>query len=103
MSGAGTKASEARSEPKASEVNRVGRGEVARRLGEPTDQQGSVNDPRTTEELGVKWNEKWIYRDPERIGFDRFVLWHRYDLLGVWRISRDGVATPEALPDRAGH
>ena len=84
-------------------VNGVGRGDVARRLGAPTDQQGSVNDPRTTEELGVKWNEKWIYRDPERKGFDRVVLWHRYDLLGVWRLSRDGAATPEALPANAGH
>jgi hypothetical protein len=81
----------------------IGRGEVARRLGAPTDQQGSVNDPRTTEEFGVKWNEKWIYRDPERKGFDRVVLWNRYDLLGVWRLSRDGAATPEALPDKAGH
>jgi hypothetical protein len=81
----------------------IGRGEVAKRLGPPTDQCGSVNDPRTTEELGVKWNEKWVYRDPERKGFDRIVLWHRYDLLGVWRIARDGGATPEALPDKAGH
>ena len=81
----------------------IGRGEVARRLGAPTDQQGSVNDPRTTEELGVKWNEKWIYRDPERKGFDRVVLWNRYDLLGVWRISQGGAATPEALPDSAAH
>jgi hypothetical protein len=90
-------------EAKESPVARVGRGEVAKRLGAPTEQQGSVNDPRTTEELGVKWNEKWIYRDPERRGFDRIVLWHRYDLLGLWRIARDGSATPEALPERAGH
>ena len=84
-------------------AEKFGRGEVAKRLGAPTDQRGSVNDPRTTEELGVKWNEKWIYRDPERQGFDRVVLWHRYDLLGVWRIARDGSAMPEALPDKAGH
>lgn len=84
-------------------VQRHDRGEVAKRLGSPTDQLGSVNDPRTTEELGVKWNEKWIYRDPERKGFDRVVLWHRYDLLGVWRIEADGSAAPEALPDGAGH
>jgi hypothetical protein len=87
----------------ASGAARIGRGEVARRLGAPTDQLGSVNDPRTTEELGVKWNEKWIYRDPEGQGFDRVVLWHRYDLLGVWRIAGDGSATPEALPNRAAH
>jgi hypothetical protein len=81
----------------------IGRGEVARRLGAPTDQIGSVNDPRTTEELGVKWNEKWVYRDPERQGFDRIVLWQRYDLLGVWRIAASGDATLEALPDTAAH
>jgi len=81
----------------------ISRGEVARRLGLPTDQLGSVNDPRTTEEHGVKWNEKWVYRDPERDGFDRIVLWNRYDLLGMWRIARDGSATPEALPDKAAH
>ena len=38
------------------------RREVWRRLGAPTDQEGSVNDPRTREEYGVRWNEKWIYR-----------------------------------------
>jgi hypothetical protein len=84
-------------------MKRAQRGEVARLLGTPTDQVGSVNDPRTTEELGVRWNEKWVYRDPERAGFDRVVLWQRYDLLGVWRISPDGVATPEALPEKAAH
>ena len=94
---------EARGEVKPSGLPQIGRGEVAKRLGLPTDQKGSVNDPRTTEELGVKWNEKWVYRDPERKAFDRIVLWHRYDLLGIWRIARDGTATPEALPDKAGH
>jgi hypothetical protein len=84
-------------------AKKFSRGEVAKRLGEPTDQRGSVNDPRTTEELGVTWNEKWIYRDPERAGFDRVVLWNRYDLLGIWRIARDGSATAEALPDKAAH
>jgi hypothetical protein len=84
-------------------AKKFSRGEVARRLGAPTDQQGSVNDPRTTEELGVKWNEKWIYREPERAGYDRIVLWNRYDLLGVWRIARDGSATPEALPEKSAH
>ena len=52
----------------------IGRGEVARRLGSPTDQVGSVNDPRTTEELGVKWNEKWVYCDPERAPGDPTAL-----------------------------
>ena len=38
------------------------RGRVWKQLGAPTDQEGSVNDPRTREEHGVTWNEKWIYR-----------------------------------------
>ena len=73
------------------------------RWGEPDAWEGSVNDPRTRVEHGIRWNEKWIYRDPERKGFDRVVLWHRYDLLGVWRIARDGSATPEALPEKGAH
>jgi hypothetical protein len=75
------------------------RGEVARRLGDPTDQIGSVNDPRTREEFGVKWNEKWIYRDPEDAGFDRVVLWNRYDCLGIWRVRPDGSSEAEPLPE----
>ncbi len=78
-------------------VNGWDRGAVAARFGEPTDQEGSANEPRTREEHGVRWNEKWIYRDPEGQGFDRVVLWLRYDLLGVWRVRRDGAAQAEAL------
>ena len=37
------------------------RGRAWRIFGAPTDQVGSVNDPRTHEEYGVKWNEKWVY------------------------------------------
>ena len=73
------------------------RREVWGRLGAPTDQEGSVNDPRTREEYGVRWNEKWIYRSGSRIV--RVVLWHRYDLLGVFAIAPDGTATPETLDD----
>ena len=42
------------------------RARVWKQLGAPTDQVGSVNDPRTREECGVRWNEKWVYRGPER-------------------------------------
>ena len=38
------------------------RGRVWQLLGAPTDQEGSVNDPRTRVEHGVRFNEKWIYR-----------------------------------------
>ena len=80
-----------------------GGGEVLERavvwklLGAPTDQLGSVNDPRTTEEAGVKWNEKWIYRDEG--GAERVVLWNRYDDLGYFRAHPDGSLEPETLPD----
>lgn len=75
------------------------RNHVAEVLGTPTDQVGSVNDPRTSEDFGVKWNEMWRYRDPEGEGFDRVVLWNRYDFLGVWRLHPGGRAEPEKLPD----
>ena len=66
-------------------------------LGAPTDQVGSVNDPRTHEECGVRWNEKWIYRSGGAI--ERVVLWNRYDFLGVFRVKPDGSAEPEPLPE----
>lgn len=72
------------------------RGEVWKRLGAPTDQVGSVNDPRTQNEYGVSWNEKWIYRNGREI--EHVVLWHRYDFLGVFRILPDGSAARESLP-----
>jgi len=75
------------------------RGSVWKSLGAPTEQVGSVNDPRTREECGVKWNEKWVYRDPEGGGFDRWVLWNRYDFLGAFRVKPDGTSEPEPLPD----
>ena len=78
---------------------RLERGEVWKRLGAPTEQIGSVNDPRTRDEHGVRWNEKWVYRDPEERGFDRVVLWNRYDLLGVFRVGADGRVEPEPLPE----
>ena len=67
--------------------------------GAPTDQVGSVNDPRTHEEYGVRWNEKWIYRGDDGEDVERIVLWNRYDLMGVFRVSPDGEATPESLPE----
>ena len=75
----------------------IDRGAVWKRFGPPTEQVGSVNDPRTQEECGVKWNEKWLYRDPEGDGKDRLVLWNRYDLLGVFRLKPDGSVEPESL------
>ncbi len=76
------------------------RGRVWKLLGAPTDQEGSVNDPRTREEHGVRWNEKWIYRGEDGKRIERIVLWHRYDLVGAFRVRPDGSAEPEPLPER---
>lgn len=73
------------------------RGAVFQRFGSPTEQFGSVNDPRTQEEFGVRWNEKWLYCDPEGDGSDRLVLWNRYDLVGVFTVKPDGSVEPESL------
>jgi hypothetical protein len=75
------------------------RGRVWKLLGAPTDQEGSVNDPRTHEFAGRRYNEKWIYRGGHGDGAERVVLWHRYDLVGVFRIRADGSAEPEPLPE----
>jgi hypothetical protein len=75
------------------------RGAVWKLLGAPDEQVGSVNDPRTHDEYGVRWNEKWIYLDEERAQPCRVVLWNRYDLVGVFALRPDGTAEPEKLPD----
>ena len=68
-------------------------------LGAPTDQEGSVNDPRMRDEYGVRWNEKWIYRGEDGKTALRIVLWNRYDLVGAFRLRPDGSAEPEPLPE----
>lgn len=68
-----------------------------KQFGAPTDQVGSVNDPRTHEEAGVRWNEKWIYRAEEGDAVERVVLWHRYDFLGAFRVKPDGSLDPEPI------
>ena len=70
-----------------------------KRLGAPVDQIGSVNEPRTREEYGVRWNEKWIYHGADGRSVVRVVLWNRYDLVGVFRLRSDGSAEPETLPE----
>jgi len=75
------------------------RGRVWELLGAPTDQEGSVNDPRTRDEHGVRWNEKWIYRGEDGETVERIVLWNRYDLVGAFRLRPDGSAEPEPLPE----
>ena len=74
------------------------RGQVARWFGAPTDQVGSVNDPRTHESCGVKWNEKWVY--PRADGSQRVVLWNRYDLVGVCLVRPDGSFEPDPVLEK---
>jgi hypothetical protein len=68
----------------------IDRGEAWRLFGAPSDQVGSVNDPRTHEEFGVKWNEKWIYLGGDGRTVERVVLWNRYDLVGAFRLVPGG-------------
>jgi hypothetical protein len=76
----------------------LGRGQAWKLFGAPTDQVGSVNDPRTREEFGVKWNEKWVYLDEdERVR--QVVLWNRYDLAGAFRVKPDGSAESLPIPE----
>ena len=76
----------------------MGRGEAWKHFGAPTDQEGSVNDPRTHEEFGVKWNEKWIYLAEDE-SVRQLVLWNRYDLVGAFRLTPDGSAEPLPIPE----
>jgi hypothetical protein len=76
---------------------RLTRERVWKLLGAPTDQLGSVNDPRTHAEHGFSWNEKWIYRGEDGDAIERVVLWNRYDFLGAFRLSADGSAEEEKL------
>ena len=66
---------------------------ASERWGEPDEQVGSVNDPRTREEHGIRYNEKWIYLLPG--GDRRLVYWLRYDFCGSVRIGRDASVRAE--------
>ena len=74
------------------------RAEIWRLLGAPDEQIGSVNDPRTVQEHGVSWNEKWIHRDRDG-NVERVVLWHRYDLVGIFRVDEAGTWRSEPPPE----
>jgi hypothetical protein len=76
----------------------IGRGLAWKLFGAPTDQVGSVNDPRTHQDFGVKWNEKWVYLDEDR-RVRQVVLWNRYDLAGAFRVKPDGSAEPLPIPE----
>ena len=77
----------------------MGRGEAWKHFGAPTEQVGSVNEPRTHQECGVEWNEKWVYFGEDGRTVARIVLWLRYDLVGAFALSSDGSAEPLPLPE----
>ncbi len=54
-----------------------------------------MNDPRTREEHGIRFNEKWIYLLRE--GQRRLVYWHRYDFRGVLLERADGSVEQESV------
>jgi len=74
-------------------ARRITHAEARECWGDPDDQEGSVNDPRTREEHGLRFNERWIYRLPA--GEQRVVYWHRYDCRGVLRVRASGEVVPE--------
>ena len=59
---------------------------VVARLGTPDRTNGSLNDPRESEENGFRFNEKWTYLhlsdDPADVPM-RIIYWQRYDFLGT--------------------
>jgi len=79
-------------------VTTIARGRAWKHFGAPTDQVGSVNDPRMREEFGVRWNEKWVYLDDDE-NVCQVVLWNRYDLAGAFRLKPDGSAEPLPIPE----
>ena len=64
----------------------VTRNAVVSLLGTPHAVEGSLNDPVEREELGVRYNEKWMYQDlghdPAGVP-DRTIYWHRYDFVAT--------------------
>jgi hypothetical protein len=71
------------------------REQVWKMLGAPTEQVGSVNDPRNREDYGRKWNEKWIYLDEDGRSVDKVVLWQRYDFVGAFGADGSPIKLPE--------
>jgi hypothetical protein len=68
-------------------------------LGTPQRIEGSLNDPVEREELGIRYNEKWIYEDlahdPAGVS-NRIIYWHRYDFIATMvRANESGEWRPD--------
>jgi hypothetical protein len=64
----------------------VTRNSVVSLLGTPHVVEGSLNDPVEREEFGIRYNEKWLYRDQgeDPAGApNRLIYWHRYDFVAT--------------------
>ena len=68
-------------------------------LGTPDRTEGSLDEPRTREENGVRFNERWLYthlRDDPSGAPMRVVYWCRYDFRGTFvRNSEDTAWRPD--------
>ena len=63
----------------------IERNVVVQHFGTPDVTEGSVNEPRITDEFGMRFNEKWVYQHPHRdpaCAAARMILWQRYDYVG---------------------
>ena len=80
--------------------HRIVRNVVVQAWGTPAVTVGSVNEPRDMEELGVRFNEKWIYRlgsrQPEKPA-ERVIYWLRYDLVACHLVFPSGKRVAEDL------
>src|SRR3970282_1006840 len=76
-----------------SSVRALTRNLVVQRWGTPQLTVGSVNEPRVSEENGIRFNEKWVYRapraDPARPR-ERIVYWNRYDFVASFIVDTTG-------------
>jgi hypothetical protein len=82
----------------------VSRNAIVRFFGQPQRCDGSVNEPRTAVENGLRFNERWTYRhlrsDPAG-AVERRIYWHRYDYVGsTVRASEEAPwERDDSLPD----
>ena len=63
----------------------IQRNHVVRFFGTPDLTEGTVNEPREREEYGMRFNERWVYKQPLRDPADaveRAIYWRRYDYVG---------------------
>jgi hypothetical protein len=83
----------------AAAARRLGRNDVVRLFGTPSETIGSVNEPRQQHEAGFHYNERWIYDRPKNEPSRpkaRVIYWQRYDFVASERIERDGHRVPES-------